>query len=235
MFKRRHVLSLIIIIVCIFIISLTCVSAATKNPFVDTKGHWAENFILEMYEKGIIKGTSSTTFSPNKTITRAEFFTLLSKIADYTVDQGTKKDWSIRMNDIKESDWYYNSIISILSKCNPNEIGVFLEPVNSGNTPKFDFYPNEPITREYAAMAIHAVVEEKNIVLILEAIYEADKEYMLDFYDKMLFTDYTFHSTAKRLKVLGIMQGSDGKFNPQGHLTRAEAATVLYQVMKKDL
>ena len=48
-----------------------------ENPFTDIKQNYAYQAILWGYEQGIVKGTTSTTFSPDKTITRAQAVTFL--------------------------------------------------------------------------------------------------------------------------------------------------------------
>ena len=51
---------------------------ALPHPFVDVPpGHPNEWAIRALYHSGLTKGTSPTTFSPNRTLTRAELLTLL--------------------------------------------------------------------------------------------------------------------------------------------------------------
>jgi hypothetical protein len=51
--------------------------------FTDIDNHWASSFILELYEEGIIKGKTETTFAPQDNITRQEFAVLLSRSFDF--------------------------------------------------------------------------------------------------------------------------------------------------------
>ncbi|MDZ4216826.1 MAG: S-layer homology domain-containing protein, partial [Candidatus Gracilibacteria bacterium] len=46
-------------------------------PFEDAQGHWAKDYIKELYQKQIISGKTLSTFAPDEPITRAE----LTKIA----------------------------------------------------------------------------------------------------------------------------------------------------------
>ena len=50
------------------------------SPFADLSGHWAESYVLPLYEKGIISGKSANTFDPEANMTRAEFLTLALKL-----------------------------------------------------------------------------------------------------------------------------------------------------------
>ena len=49
-------------------------------PFTDVKeSDWFYPYVKKLYEKGLIKGVTSTTIAPNKTMTRAEVFALLCR------------------------------------------------------------------------------------------------------------------------------------------------------------
>lgn len=52
--------------------------AATS--FADIKGHWAEKEISALADKGVIKGTSDTTFDPNAPILRRDLFTMIGRL-----------------------------------------------------------------------------------------------------------------------------------------------------------
>ena len=50
------------------------------NAFTDMKGHWAQKYVAALADKGVIKGTSKTTFSPNAPIKRQELFTMIGRM-----------------------------------------------------------------------------------------------------------------------------------------------------------
>ena len=56
--------------------------------FTDMKGHWAQKYVSALYNKGIISGTSATTFSPNQPIKRQELFSMIGRMFGeaYTTD-----------------------------------------------------------------------------------------------------------------------------------------------------
>ena len=58
------------------------------NAFTDMKGHWAQKYVAALADKGVIKGTSKTTFSPNAPIKRQELFTMIGRMFGeaYTTD-----------------------------------------------------------------------------------------------------------------------------------------------------
>lgn len=49
--------------------------------FKDTKGHWAAEFIENALQKGLFKGNSDGTFEPDKNISRAQYVTVLYRMA----------------------------------------------------------------------------------------------------------------------------------------------------------
>ncbi len=73
------------------------------NCFIDTLGHWAENDIVEMAQKGIVKGVSESRFAPNKTLTKAEFLSLLMR--GITVQAGNTLP-----SDVDASSWYATDV-----------------------------------------------------------------------------------------------------------------------------
>lgn len=58
------------------------------DAFKDMKGHWAQKYVAALAEKGVINGTSATTFSPNTPIKRQELFTMIGRMFGeaYTTD-----------------------------------------------------------------------------------------------------------------------------------------------------
>jgi hypothetical protein len=54
------------------------------NPFTGVQdSHWAKNYILHCYENAITKGTSATTYAPERVISSKEFLTLLMRVMGY--------------------------------------------------------------------------------------------------------------------------------------------------------
>ena len=60
-------------------VSMLPVASAAEHGMKDIVGHWAEKHIVWVMEMGLFSGTSATTFSPQGTMTRAMFVTVLGK------------------------------------------------------------------------------------------------------------------------------------------------------------
>jgi len=75
------------------------------NPFSDVQDdHWAKNYILFCYENGITKGTSETTFEPERTIPYKEFLALVMRLMGYDSEPGTSLSDSVS-NTLFGSDY----------------------------------------------------------------------------------------------------------------------------------
>jgi hypothetical protein len=113
---------------------LTVVPAVTAFAAADIEGHWAQDAIEQLVEKGAVSGLPDGTFRPDLTVTRAEFVSMVNRslgIAPVTA--------SSRFNDVKPNDWFAGQV----------EAAAAYGYV-SGN-PDGTFGPYRPITREQAA------------------------------------------------------------------------------------
>lgn len=99
--KQLCVLLSLFMLISLFASSITVRAAETQKSNVelaqsintavakDIEGHWAQKQISDWNEKGFIKGYSDNTFKPDKTITRAEFITLVNNIFGYNEKSNT--------------------------------------------------------------------------------------------------------------------------------------------------
>ena len=109
----------------------------------DIEGHWAQNTIKQMVDKGIIKGYPDGSFGPNNNITRAEFTSLL--VRAFNLESGPGKIF----NDT-DSHWAKETIKTA------NYHGLV-----DGYSDTL-FGPDDPITREQiAVMVVNAIKTEQ--------------------------------------------------------------------------
>lgn len=101
----------------------------------DIKGHWAEKTIEELVASGAVSGYPDGTFKPNKTITRAEFATILVKA--FNLESKTGKIF----NDTA-SHWAKEAIATAQA-----------HGIITGYS-ETTFGPNDNITREQMAVMI---------------------------------------------------------------------------------
>ncbi|MCR8843636.1 S-layer homology domain-containing protein [Paenibacillus sp. SC116] len=103
---------------------------------------WAKEAVARAKQLGILEGAKdkagTVTFHPKKTITRAEFLTIVTKLLYKEVTVTSKAEFK----DVKPGDWHYKYIVKA------KEAGII------GGFPDGSFKPNEPLTREQVAIIV---------------------------------------------------------------------------------
>lgn len=200
----------------ILTLSATAVAfPAEAKTFSDVpQSHWAYSVIDEASDDGIMNGKAAGVFAPNATLTRAEYATMLYNLAPESdvmkLVHGSTADNGLY--DVDGNAWYADTVSWAVAR------GVFK---NNGGS----FSPNRTITREEMAVATYEFLHKY-----------CDGKFVLDSIYKGFTDDAAFSSSANRDKVYilvnnGIIAGkSDGSFDPQGSLTRAEAAAMAVRV-----
>nr|WP_240548402.1 immunoglobulin-like domain-containing protein [Paenibacillus lignilyticus] len=180
-----------------------------ENPtptihFSDITGHWAEPNIKKAASSGIVKGYQDGTFKPGKTVTRAEFAVMLMNVLK---PQGEGAQLTFT-DTAKIGTWAKQAVAQAV------QAGI-IKGYADGS-----FRPNEEITRaEMAAMiAIATGTPIKEVAAT-------------DFADDKDIPEWAKAGVAF-VKQAGIVQGKgDNQFVPRDHATRAEAVTVLLNLL----
>ena len=167
------------------------------DKFGDMTNHWAKEYALKLFEKGIINGFPDGSFQPEKNITRAEF----AKMAVLAL--GLQPNGADIYSDVKSDSWYYSFVAAATETKLIN---------GDGNS----FLPENMITRQDAAAILARAIVYKNA-----ALPESDKKFN-DFDD---IADYA-RAAVEGLCELGIITGDNGEFRPADSLTRAEASAL---------
>lgn len=209
----RKIFSSFICLVLLFSFIFT-VSADTVE-FVDVEGHWAESYIYQVSELGLFCGTGDgTTFSPDMSMNRAMFVTVLGRLAN--VDQSNWSDAQAanQFSDVAASAWYA-----------PYVSWAVRNGVASG-TGDGRFSPNMDITREQMAAFV------SNFVMNLNCQIRplTDTPYDQPFSDNGKISSWATDGVML-LQMTGIVSGIDNgdgtyRFNPKGKASRAECSTV---------
>ena len=175
-----------------------------KVDFLDIKGHWAENYVNQLFSAGIVNGTSGATYSPNDRIKRGDFVLMLWRAAGRPAASGASV-----FTDV-QADAYYASAIAWAA-----ENGI-ANGVGDGC-----FAPEAALTREQAFALVY-----RAFGALGKTAADSDAALLDGFADGASVSDYA-RVPAATLISLGIVGGSDGLLNPQGNLTRAEMAKIL--------
>lgn len=176
----------------------------TTTAFTDIANHWAKNEIQFVTARGLFSGTGDGKFSPNMSMTRGMFVTVLGRLAEADVSGYIDSSFA----DVK-ADAYYMPYIEWANK---NSI------VNG--TSEAAFAPEQSITREQ--MAVIMANYTKIIGFELPQIYTENT-----FADNEKISNYA-KTAVKQMQMANILAGKNGnKFDPQGTATRAEVSVAL--------
>ena len=79
-----------------------------EDLFPDIKGHWAQDYINNAANKGLVKGYEDGTFGPDRYITRAEAVTLVNRTLNrHPHNDGLHQDMLRWPDNMDTSKWYY--------------------------------------------------------------------------------------------------------------------------------
>lgn len=200
----------ILLVVCILMANFIASVYAAKHIFEDSMGHWAEEAINILTERGVIQGYPDGLSHPDNIITRGEFSALLAR----TMELETKDKVTINpaFEDIK-GHFAQGDIEALVSK------GVILV----GDYGK-QYLPNKPITRmEMIKMLVRATGKEN---------HDLDCACNTGFLDEENLTKEEIQYICLG-KYYNIISGyPDRTIRPNEETTRAEAFTMLLRQEK---
>ncbi|QUL56598.1 bifunctional 2',3'-cyclic-nucleotide 2'-phosphodiesterase/3'-nucleotidase [Paenibacillus tritici] len=182
--------------------------AAPAVAFKDLgKVAWAVDAINALAAKGIIKGMDGTTFAPAKSVTRAEFVTMLVRSLNLSNNAAPAK-----FSDVKQGAWYSDTIAAAVNA------GLVQ---GSGNG---RFEPGREITREEMAIMIANALKDQ--------LQQVDTATLNKFTDKAKIAPYAQQAVAALTKA-GIINGMDAqRFAPKSIANRAQAAVMIFRMLE---
>ena len=183
--------------------------------FSDISGHWAMQEIDFVTARELFAGTSANVFSPDISMTRAMFVTVLGRLYEASfgaIKESTNNPFTDSVHDswyIKYVKWAYeNGIIS---------------GVGGGK-----FVPDRAISREEMAVVLD------NYLKFTKFATPAKQQY-ITFEDEQNIAEWA-KASVQSMQKLGIIGGMENNtFNPKGIATRAQAATVIYKMINSVL
>ncbi len=178
-------------------------------PFTDVeRGRWSYDYILNMYQLGIVNGCTDTTFEPEGNVTRAQFVKMIACLDGVDTSAYAK----CRFTDV--SDKSYAAPYIEWAADNGIVKGV-------SDT---SFLPDDNITREQMAAIICRYADYAGIKLSEDAP-------AVTFADSAQISAYAAPSVAalQRAGIICGSQNADGSYSycPQAYATREQACKVL--------
>lgn len=180
-----------------------------KPAFDDLdSAEWATEAITALNEKHIINGKEDGKFYPNDNITREEFVKIL-----VLAFNAYSSDAVCGFEDVSAEDWFAPYVASAY------EAG-FVTGVSDT-----EFGVGVPVTRQDAATMIYRLIKAS-----VDSGSSADLSVYADCDE---IAPYAKDAVAA-LSKLGIVNGmSDSMFCPENHCTRAQAAKMIYETIRR--
>jgi len=200
--KKRYVYLLILSFFLTF-----CVpgQVAAAGDFSDINKHWGKDFIITLASAGYISGYPDGTFKPDKTVSQAEFITMLISCMGITPTDTTTRYFNDTSNH-----WARGSINEAVKR------GI-LVPSEYSNV----LQPNSGLKRsQAAAMMVRALGKEENKATIPFTD--------LATVQKSMYRGYI--NAAFDLKLLTGYPG--GEFKPFEYITRAQMCKLILNFME---
>ncbi len=183
------------------------VNANGDGAFADMDGfEWAKEAVDFLYGKKIINGTDSNHFNPGGFVTREEF--LKMAVTAFNMYDETAE---VNFDDVTSDDWFYRFVASAAKNGIVNGVS------------NVHFGTGEKIVREDMSVILYRAARA--------AGYSTESG-TAEFTDSALMPDYAAEAVGA-LTASGVIQGmEDGNFGFGKYATRAEAAVVIYRLLK---
>lgn len=192
--------------------SLQIPATPLPNPVSDIAGHWAEQYILQLFNMGAVNGKGdSGLFDPNADLTRAELAKIIALVFGFESTQDNTVDV---FPDVPSDTWFGQYINILQSKSIVNGF------------PDGTFAPHNAVTR---GEAVKIVLSAAGLAA------DVDKqEIIYDFSDVPADSWYAPYITSAAQKR--IITGFEGNiFKPDAPITRAEISKVIVKAFEKYL
>lgn len=164
---------------------------------------WSHDALVFAVENGILAGDENRDLRPQDSITRAEMAAVLVRLlgAWETADLSA-------YHDVSANAWYEKELSAAVAA------GIF------GGLSADTMAPEAPITREQAMVVLCRAF----------GVVSENRTAYLDFTDGKQVSAYA-RDCVSAMKEMGMANGySDGSLNPQGSITRAEVAQLLFKL-----
>ncbi len=176
----------------------------------DISGNWAATAIEDMAARFVIEGTGNGRFEPSRSITRAEFASILTK------GLGLKPvQTSSSFSDVASSAWYGDAVSTAAEY---QLITGFADGT---------FRPQQPITRAEAMVMLSRAMQLTG----LEQNGSSSESTLQAFTDAQAVPAWARSAAATTIEA-GLFNGQNGKqLAPQKSVTRAEVATLVERLL----
>ena len=174
-------------------------------PFTDvTSGDWFYDAVAYVYDKGMMEGTTDTTFAPTMNLTRSMIAQVL-----YNLEERPEAPGAAGFTDVAAGAWYADAVNWAAAR------GI----VKGYDTGAFG--PEDSVTREQLAAILYRYAQAKG--------YDTTQGGMAvrEFSDSASISDWAQEAMAWAVNAQVLSGKGNGVLDPQGTATRAEVAQML--------
>ena len=174
-------------------------------PFTDvTSGDWFYDAVAYVYDKGMMEGTTDTTFAPAMNLTRSMIAQVL-----YNLEERPEAPGAAGFPDVAAGAWYADAVNWAAAR------GI----VKGYDTGAFG--PEDSVTREQLAAILYRYAQVKG--------YDTTRGGMAvrEFSDSASISDWAQEAMAWAVNAQVLSGKGNGVLDPQGTATRAEVAQML--------
>ena len=177
-----------------------------ENPFSDiAEDAWYYNGVKYVCKNGIMNGTSSETFSPDETLTRAMAVTVLWRMEN----EPETKDSQLFL-DVPAGQWYTKAVAWAAHNNIVNGYG-------NGY-----FGTDDCLTREQIALILHRYAKHKGYDVSV-----GENTNILSYDDFSSISEYAIEAMQYACGCGLLKKKTEATINPKDYVTRAELATIL--------
>lgn len=180
----------------------------SDSSFTDISGHWANDSILFVTNRGLFRGVTQDRFAPNETMTRAMLVTVL-----YRMMGQPKVNGKSTFSDVPSGNWYADAV----SWAQANNI------INGIS--ETQFAPDLSVNREQLVAILYRF-------LLSKGFGAPEKGSLSQYPDEGSIANYA-KDAFKWAVEAGIVNGTDkGMLIPQNDATRAQVAAVFERMIR---
>lgn len=181
----------------------------TKAP-VDIKGNAAEQELETLVQHGILIPDESGQVKPEQTISQGEWLMMMVKAVNPNFEQGGwGEQEDIPYADVKKDSPYYSAVRSAF-------LWKWIEPGEQ------NLHAEEALTREGLADSLTHILHYNHLAQFMKTNLHSLKD----------FDQIKNQGNVEITQFLGLLPSKDGKFDPKGKVTRAQAASVIMKLVR---
>ena len=188
------------------LLTFNITSTGSSNYFSDLGGHtWAAPAVDYLYQNGVTKGVTPSSFGPEQRILRCDFVLMLCRAFGF----GETGGYSFA--DVPTNAYYAGAVAAAKQR------GVI-------NGDGRNFMPNSELTRQDAMVMIYNAMKAAGWSV------SSSTSILGRFPDGTAVSSYA-RDAVSTLVQMGAVNGDNGMLYPYNPITRAEAAVILHFVM----